>query len=410
MVNEAEIYCVDVSCLGILMYVKMSERLETIRMNWKGLLKIVTPVAAVAFVLWASKDWISGVVVALLVLAAMELFHRARLNDIPEVNAASDSEAVFDVLPSATSDVASNDMPLKKLLERVLPIWSRQLELVRKQTEDAINDLATSFSNMNGNLQLTVGNSGDGSERDLLGVLRRAQHELPEALAALESTQKARSGFLGEVNRMSESIGELRGMVDEVSKVAVQTNLLALNAAIEASRAGESGRGFAVVADEVRALSKLSKETGTNIGAKVGEIAKVVESSVRNASGASHTEQELLDQAKQTVGNVLSEFSHRLENMEHRLTEVEGVGRETGHAIEQVLVDLQFQDRVGQILSHVIADAERLSQALGTDDGVTDPDAWLKRLEATYTTAEQEEAHMGASTANVAASSDVTFF
>lgn len=410
MANEAEISCVAVSCLGILMYVKTFERSETIRMKWKGLLQIVTPVAAVAFVLWASKDWISGVVVALLVLAAMELFHRARLNDIPEVNAASDSEAVFDVLPSATSDVASNDMPLKKLLERVLPIWSRQLELVRKQTEDAINDLATSFSNMNGNLQLTVGNSGDGSERDLLGVLRRAQHELPEALAALESTQKARSGFLGEVNRMSESIGELRGMVDEVSKVAVQTNLLALNAAIEASRAGESGRGFAVVADEVRALSKLSKETGTNIGAKVGEIAKVVESSVRNASGASHTEQELLDQAKQTVGNVLSEFSHRLENMEHRLTEVEGVGRETGHAIEQVLVDLQFQDRVGQILSHVIADAERLSQALGTDDGVTDPDAWLKRLEATYTTAEQEEAHMGASTANVAASSDVTFF
>jgi methyl-accepting chemotaxis protein len=379
-------------------------------MKWKGYLQYLMPILAAGSVLWASDGLAKGIAAAVLVIVAMEVFHRARLPEAPVAAVDDPSTPASSFVQAATNDAANGTVPLKDLLERILPVWSRQLELVRKQTEDAINDLTRRFADMNGNLQLAVGKSGDTSERDLLGVLRRAQDELPEALSALEGTQKTRSGFMGEVYRMSDRIGELRGMVDEVSKVAAQTNLLALNAAIEASRAGESGKGFAVVADEVRALSKLSKETGTNIASKVVEIAKVVETSVREVSGASRTEQELLEQAKQRVGNVLSEFSLRLESMERRLSDVESVGRETARAIEQVLVDLQFQDRVGQMLSHVIADAGRLSEALVSEVDLSDPDAWLRRLESTYTTAEQEVAHSGSVSTAATASSDVTFF
>ncbi|MEK7393700.1 MAG: methyl-accepting chemotaxis protein, partial [Fibrobacterota bacterium] len=79
-----------------------------------------------------------------------------------------------------------------------------------------------------------------------------------------------------------------------------------------------------------------------------------------------------------------------------------------GEAIQKVLVDLQFQDRTSQILSHVRDDASLFASLLASGD-VPDPDEWLKRLETTYTTAEQESVHKGSGPASVASSS-IEFF
>ena len=72
-----------------------------------------------------------------------------------------------------------------------------------------------------------------------------------------------------EIATLTDQIGRVAGVADQIEAIARQTNLLALNATIEAARAGEAGRGFAVVAGEVKSLAGQTSEA-------TGEIAEIL--------------------------------------------------------------------------------------------------------------------------------------
>jgi methyl-accepting chemotaxis protein len=117
----------------------------------------------------------------------------------------------------------------------------------------------------------------------------------------------------------------------------------------------------------------------------------------------------LMGQAEQTVTGTLEEFGRRASDVESRVNGLKDSSEEVASAIAQVLVDLQFQDRVSQMLSHIRDDAGRLSDAL-RDGDLPDPQTWLSRLEKTYSTQEQEYAHTGVAATGPEPSNSVTFF
>ncbi|AZE94109.1 Methyl-accepting chemotaxis protein [Pseudomonas orientalis] len=326
----------------------------------------------------------------------------------------------------STVDAAHNGMASRAQLDEVLlgamPIWAKQVESSRHQTEEAIVSLANRFTGIAARLQETVqasqqaageldGQSADGA----LEVLARSDSELSQVINSLKATQTSRDQTLAQVRSLTAYTKELRAMAADVAAIAAQTNLLALNAAIEAARAGEAGRGFAVVADAVRSLSNKSSETGQQMSAKVDIINNAITQLVQAASSSADQDSHSVAESENSIQRVLERF----QNITGRLADSADLLKQESYGIRdemtEVLVSLQFQDRVSQILSHVRDNMQALHdhllQASQAPDQAVGVDArqWLARMEATYATDEQRRLHHGAAPAQQN-SQDITFF
>lgn len=317
---------------------------------------------------------------------------------------------------------------LDQLCRGVLPVWSGQVEIARSQTETAINDLSMRFGNLSQRLATAVSASQSSSSQDstgagqgVVGMLNNSGTKLNAIVSSLRSTLKEKDSLLQEVQALSNFTEQLKDMAHNVGTIAHQTNLLAINAAIEAARAGEVGRGFAVVASEVRKLSQSSAETGKKITETVETVNNAIAHTLEVSRHFAQQDEAMAAESEQTIEKVLGQF-HVTAN---GLNESADVMRQESQLIQaeisDVLVALQFQDRISQVLSHVRNDLEKLNQTLGTTEQqlaqglvpqALDPQAWLDALNSTYTMPEQYGVHGGTQAAASAPSSsnEITFF
>ena len=311
---------------------------------------------------------------------------------------------------------------LNEVILGAMPIWAKQVESSRQQTETAIVALTSRFTGISSRLeetvqasQLAAGELAGKSSGGAVQVLAQSESELVQLIDSLKAAQASRDETLAQVRNLTAYTGELRTMAADVAAIAAQTNLLALNAAIEAARAGEAGRGFAVVADAVRSLSSKSSETGQQMSAKVDIINNAITQLVQAASSGADQDSHSVTSSQESIQRVLERFK----SVTGRLADSADMLQQESFGIRdeltQVLVSLQFQDRVSQILSHVRDNIEdlhvHLQQARQSPDQAASIDArqWLARMETTYATDEQRRNHHGDSNAQQA-SQEITFF
>jgi len=298
---------------------------------------------------------------------------------------------------------------IEQVAEAVVPLWAGQTAQARTQMETAVTSLTDRFSTMQRNLRDALQTAGLESNRSLQTTIENGAGALAGVIKDLEEGARARGAVLDKIQGLAAITHELQGMSEEVASIANQTNLLALNAAIEAAHAQGLGRGFAVVADEVRKLSMRSGATGNAITSKVAWVNQSLLDALKETQAFGDRDAEMIRRAEKTIHKVVQEVQSGAEALSESARRFEGVGTDLGNEISGTLVHLQFQDRVGQILASVVADMEKFSHRLEHHPSGVEVDQWLKELESTYTTTEQQRIHHGAQAAG-SDDSDITFF
>lgn len=305
---------------------------------------------------------------------------------------------------------------------RATELWGGHIDSARGQTETAIVQLSGRFSTLSGRVATSMqaaervaGEAGGGSLTELFDASRSELMAVVQSLRDVLAEKEAMFAKIADLNRF---VGELEEMATDVADVASQTNLLALNASIEAARAGEAGRGFAVVADEVRKLSFSSGEAGESIGRKVSAIGAAIESTLGVAREAEERDEGVVEAAGESIAGVLDRLQEAAEGLSESSSIMQAEGAGIREEIDDILVSLQFQDRVDQILGSVNRTLEAFRAevedgtgrlAAGEETAAIDADALLAAMEQTYTTTEQRQIHSGGD-ASADSDDDITFF
>ena len=342
-------------------------------------LVIWTGIAVCATALFTGIVWLGLLALSAIALATLLLRPRP---------IASPAQALAEALPEATQP---RDRDLSLLLPHAATAWADGLQQSRLLVAENIGGLLERFAA----IHQRVGVSLDAAERTLEqdGVgqgLRHCTEQLHQVTEAFASRGQRQSAVLESISHLDSFTGQLQQMARHVQEIANQTNLLALNAAIEAARAGEYGRGFSVVADEVRKLSQLSATTGQSMDAKVGEINHAIQSSIETAQALTIHDQTDLARMQQLLDEVIDGLGGNLKALDQTSRELQQDARTTQHHIQAILVNLQFQDRVDQMLDHIAIDLAELLTAIATDDpALGDIDAWLRGQRERFTTREE---------------------
>jgi methyl-accepting chemotaxis protein len=307
--------------------------------------------------------------------------------------------------------------------EQVSSVWTSHIEASRSQMETAVVALVERFSRIVAKLEQALAASGAARHHEggnIVDVFAASEKELRSLLDMLASAAASKQQMLGKIEGLQQITEQLQAMAADVASIAWQTNLLALNAAIEAARAGEAGRGFAVVANEVRTLSNRSADAGKHIARQVGQISAAIDATCK-AAGESMREEARAVQASETkIGGVLASLrgvtGALAQSSDLLQRESAGIQSEVGEA----LVQLQFQDRVSQILSHVRQNIARLPSYLDEharrtreSDGPLPPieaHALLAELESTYAMAEERALHKNNAQPALQQAEEITFF
>jgi methyl-accepting chemotaxis protein len=294
-----------------------------------------------------ARNWLAGVSILAMVLAALIAWRVARGITGPLRNAVTITRSVAAGNLTGKIEVRGND-ETGQLLHALQEMKDGLLKIVTEVRHGTLAIAVSSGQIASGNMDLSSRTEQQASSleetassmEELTSAVKQnadnARQANQLALAASDMATKGGAvvsrvvGTMGEINHSARKIADIISVIDGI---AFQTNILALNAAVEAARAGEQGRGFAVVATEVRSLAQRSAAAAKEIKTLIGDSVQKVDAGAK-----------LVDDAGATMDQVVAS----VKRVADIIAEITSAGQEQSSGIEQVNQAIAQMDQVTQ--------------------------------------------------------------
>ncbi|MCA1325311.1 chemotaxis protein [Herbaspirillum sp. alder98] len=296
--------------------------------------------------------------------------------------------------PAQAKEDSPKDAPdgLAALLHQVLPVWRGHVELARTQTQSAIDTLTTRFAGINERLGRSRQLSQDARSAELQQLLQGAGEQLGVLAKALESVLASRQSLQGKLEGLAAANDEIRQLALQNEQLAGQTGVSDLLS---------SQQSWQELAERAAANSR-------QIVLRTKAARQQIQAAVMAAADLPDGADGIVEHSHAAIDRVLAGFGQAATTLANTVDQMAAENRAVDQEVSDILVNLQFQDRISQILAQLQGDIVRLQDSAPAA-ALPSPQQWLAELEKTYTTPEQRQVHAGGG-ARPTLQSQVDFF
>ncbi len=280
--------------------------------------------------------------------------------------------------PEAAAEAGAD---VEEELARYLPHISRmstQLKQTSAQIESSVVEVCNSFQGIAARAKDTVartsgflGQEGEvnSDTKSFEGLIANCSETLVKILNVTEEAREISQRAIERIQQMDKASQTISAALQQLERIAAGNKILALNARIEAARAGSYGAGFAVVAMEVISQTERSQKVNAEVSGHITNLRALAGSTLDDLQRMNDKDHQRVEQCRQEVNESLRDLQTAHGDMKKMLTGMTEDGALLANDIGAAVRGLQFQDRVGQRIGHVVDDLESLRTKLSTRFG-----------------------------------------
>jgi len=316
-----------------------------------------------------TSQWWQGTIAGILIAGALWIAHAWGRGD------ASFAAVQSAALPPSVAPQTE----LAALVQAVVPAWNNNVQLARSQTQEAIDQLTQRFVGIHERIGGALSMAEGGRNGDVPQVIQSSAVQLGNISAALEQVVSTRGILLHKIELLAQYNDEIHQLAQQLQRLAgaadtVELSSLELNGA---------------------ELAAQVVEVGQQIQDKTATAQLQIQMALVSANQLDGEADGIVDDSRQVIDTVIADFRRSALKLSGTVDQLEEDNREVDQEVCDILINLQFQDRISQILDHVQRDMSKLVSVLEQAGTLPLPPAWLNALEQTYTTLEQRQTHAG---------------
>lgn len=284
---------------------------------------------------------------------------------IQEVYFEPGAEVLPGSLASHGGQVASELLSYLPHFDRL----SRTLKETSRQIENSVVGVCGSFHDIAERAQSTVKRTtgfleSDGEGKGFENLIDECSRALVRILKTTEEASEISQRAIDRVQRIDTFSHQINAAIAKLEQIAQENKMISMNARIEAAHAGAAGAGFSVVAVEVASQTERANEVTTGVTALVRELRGLAGSTVTDLQQMMQEEKVRLEQCRSEVHRSLAQMQDTYSTMKQMLAGMADEGALLATDIGAAVRQLQFQDRTGQQIAHVVHDLETMHAQL----------------------------------------------